>query len=325
MKRLILKSDTARRLPFYLAMEEWAALTLPPDEYFFCWVVEPTVIIGRNQDIGCELDRDYCRRNGIEVCRRRSGGGCVYADRHNIMMSYISPATEVSTTFAAYAARVADMLGALGLAARPSGRNDVEIDGRKVSGNAFYHLPGRSIVHGTLLYDFDPGRMMQAITPSRSKLESRQVQSVAARVTTIRQHLDISMDRLLDHIYATMCDGGSIELTDNDIAAISALEQPYYDPAWIEGRHQQRSVSRRIDRVGELSLSLRTDSNGLISDISLGGDFFGTPDTDTELQRLTGTPADQARLAAAIDDIDTGRIACGLTKHDFLKLLLDTL
>ena len=84
-----------RRLPFYLAAEEWAARVLPPDDYFFAWRVAPTVICGRNQDMAAEVDLDYCRTHGIDVVRRRSGGGCVYADRNNWMFSYITPSDEV--------------------------------------------------------------------------------------------------------------------------------------------------------------------------------------------------------------------------------------
>ncbi|MDE6131459.1 MAG: lipoyltransferase, partial [Muribaculaceae bacterium] len=73
-----------RLLPFYLAAEEWVARELPRDEYFFTWIVDPTVIFGRNQLIDAEVDLEYCRRHGIRTFRRRSGGGCVFADRNNI-------------------------------------------------------------------------------------------------------------------------------------------------------------------------------------------------------------------------------------------------
>ena len=209
MIHLRIDDTTQRRLPFYLAMEEWAAKKLPPADYFFSWQVGPTVIFGRNQCIDKEVNLDYCRRNGIETYRRKSGGGCVFADSHNIMFSYITPSEHVTTTFARYTEMIAGMLRSLGLKAEASGRNDITIEGRKVSGNSFYHVPGRSIVHGTMLYDTDLRHMANAITPSRSKLESKQVQSVAAHITTLSEHLDMGIDEF--HRYAIRY------LTDSEI------------------------------------------------------------------------------------------------------------
>ena len=152
----------ARPLPFHLAMEEHLARNYPDGEYFFMWQVEPTVIFGRCQNPFAEVNLDFCRREGIQTYRRKSGGGCIYADMNNIMFSHVTTSGEVTTTFSRYCRMVADTLRLLGLGAATTGRNDVVIGDRKVSGNAFYHLHGRSIVHGTMLYDADPARMSQA-------------------------------------------------------------------------------------------------------------------------------------------------------------------
>ena len=168
-----LPREDDRTLVFYLAMEEYAAHILGEDDIFFMWQVEPTVIFGRNQLIASEVNVEYCREHGIAFYRRRSGGGCVYADKDNIMFSYITRSDEVQTTFTSYTSAVAAMLRGLGLNATASDRNDVMIDGRKVSGNAFYHIPGRSIVHGTMLFGTNMEHMLNAITPSREKLTSK--------------------------------------------------------------------------------------------------------------------------------------------------------
>ena len=181
-----------RRLTHYLATEEYVARHLDGDEYFFMWQVPPTVIFGRNQLIENEVNLDYCRRHGISTYRRKSGGGCVYADMNNIMFSYITKDENVSLTFSKYITMVADMLRKLGVDATASGRNDIMIGGRKVSGNAFYHIPGRSIVHGTMLYDTDMQNMVGAITPSDEKLVSKGIQSVRQHITLLKDY--ISMD-----------------------------------------------------------------------------------------------------------------------------------
>lgn len=83
MKYIVLPDSKCRKLPFYLAMEEYVANTMPYDS-FFMWQVKPTVIFGRNQVMENEVNLSYCREHGIEVYRRKSGGGCVYADMDNI-------------------------------------------------------------------------------------------------------------------------------------------------------------------------------------------------------------------------------------------------
>ena len=120
MKYVSLSDSTVRRLPFYLAMEEYVARRFD-EEFFFMWQVDPTVIFGRNQLIEREVNIDYCRNNGIAVYRRKSGGGCVFADMSNIMFSYIVSSDDVVTTFSSYTERVAAMLRSLGLNAESTG------------------------------------------------------------------------------------------------------------------------------------------------------------------------------------------------------------
>ena len=184
MKHIVLPDAERRSLAFYLAMEEFVAGKYE-DEAFFVWRVEPTVIIGRNQDLEAEVNLKYCRDRGVHIVRRRSGGGCVYSDLGNIMISYVSSRGDVSAVFDRYLSALTACLCSLGLDAEKSGRNDVLVDGRKVSGNAFHQLPDRSIVHGTLLYDTDMEALEEAIRPPVEKLERHGVASVRQRVRNI--------------------------------------------------------------------------------------------------------------------------------------------
>ena len=133
-----------KRLTYYLAMEEYVARHMESDDYFFMWQVTPTVIFGRNQLIQSEINLEYCRTHGINTFRRKSGGGCVYADKSNIMFSYITHNENVNLTFSKYIGMVVEMLRKLGVPATASGRNDIMIGDRKLSGNALYHL---SLIH----------------------------------------------------------------------------------------------------------------------------------------------------------------------------------
>ena len=262
MKYLSLPHHETRILPFYLAMEEYAARIMGQDDIFFMWQVRPTVIFGRNQLIDNEVNLDYCREHGIEYYRRKSGGGCVFADMNNIMFSYITRSDNVELTYSRYTHAVVAMLRQLGLDASDNGRNDILISGQKVSGNAFYHLPGRSIVHGTMLYDTDMTHITHAITPSKSKLESKGVKSVASRITTVRQHSDIGLEDFKAHVRRTLCDG-EIELDEHDIVEIEQIMQTYLAPEFILGNNPRCNLVKqgRIEGVGELQVSLELNRN----------------------------------------------------------------
>ena len=236
MTYLSLPFEENRRLSFYLAMEEYAARQLNEgDDLFFLWQVQPSVIFGRNQVIENEVNLDYCREHGIQLYRRKSGGGCVYADMSNVMMSYITRSDEVVTTFARYMEMVCQMLRELGLSATSTENNDVLIDGRKVSGNAFYHIPGHSIVHGTMLFDTDMEHMLHAITPPQVKLSKHGVQSVRQRITLLKEHTDISIEDVKYCAIQRLCDQ-ELQLTESDVAAIERLEQEYLSHEFIYGK-----------------------------------------------------------------------------------------
>lgn len=237
MTNLILQDcGAARRLVYYLAMEEYAAEHF--DDAFFIWQVDPTVIFGRNQDMNAEVDVTYCMEHGIQMYRRKSGGGCVFADRGNIMISYIRRCSDVSQLFNEYLERLSSFLHSLGLNAEVSGRNDVLVDGRKVSGNAFSLKPnGVGIVHGTLLYDLDFHTMSSAITPSRAKLSSKGVHSVQQRVLNLKPLLDernMGLDELESSIISYFCTD-CLTLTAEQENEISKIEQGYLDPSFIKG------------------------------------------------------------------------------------------
>ena len=229
MKNVVLPEVKDRSLAFYLAMEEFVAREIE-GEAFFVWRVNPTVIIGRNQDLEAEVNLEYCRDHGVEVVRRKSGGGCVYADMNNIMVSYVSRRGDVSEIFDRYLSGMTECLRSLGLPAEKSGRNDILVSGRKVSGNAFHMLPDRSIVHGTLLYSTDFDALETAIRPPVEKLQRHGVASVRQRVTNLSDHLDPSridsVEALENYLIDYFTDGETV-LTTDDVAQIRRIEDNY--------------------------------------------------------------------------------------------------
>lgn len=225
MKNVVLTDDNERSLAFRLAMEEYVAASVEGDA-FFVWRVSPTVIIGRNQVLEAEVNLDYCRHHGVKVVRRKSGGGCVYSDKGNIMISYISRRGDVAEVFDRYLTALTSCLCSLGLEAEKSGRNDILVGGRKVSGNAFHQLPDRSIVHGTLLYDTDFDALEEAIRPPVEKLQRHGVASVRQRVGNLKDCLShqtvSSIENLERYITDYFCDEESV-LPAESYAQIEAL------------------------------------------------------------------------------------------------------
>lgn len=229
MKNIVLPDNKERSLVFYLAMEDFVAKSIE-GEAFFVWRVAPTVIIGRNQDLEAEVNMEFCRTHDVRVVRRKSGGGCVYSDMGNVMVSYISRRGDVSEIFERYLDAMADCLSSVGVEAIKSGRNDILVQGRKISGNAFHQLPDRSIVHGTLLYDTDFDALEESIRPPVEKLERHGVASVRQRVGNLRTFLDSavipSVEALENAVVAYFCDG-EVLLSEDDIARIEEMAAAY--------------------------------------------------------------------------------------------------
>lgn len=230
--QLITLPFSERRLSFFLAMEEYLARHVHEDDLFIMWQVRPSVIFGRHQVMENEVNMGFCREHNIEVYRRKSGGGCVYADMDNVMMSYITSGDDVQFVFHRFMNMLVFLLRKLGVEATVSGRNDVMIGDRKVSGTAFYHLPGRCIVHGTMLYDTNIEYMMGAITPSKEKMASKGIQSVRQRITLLKDHIDLTLEEFKTFVAHALCDGER-PLTSSEIAGIEELEQTYLDKEFI--------------------------------------------------------------------------------------------
>jgi lipoic acid synthetase/lipoate-protein ligase A len=292
------------------------------DDCFFMWQVEPTVIFGRNQVIEAEVNLEYCREHGIATFRRKSGGGCVYADMSNIMFSYITRDEQVNFTFNRYINLVALMLCKLGIDAKTSGRNDILIDGRKVSGNAFYHIPGHSIVHGTMLFDTNMENMVGAITPSDEKLVSKGVKSVRQHIALLKDYTDLTIGEFKEFVKSTLCNR-ELVLTEQDIAAVEAIEEEYLSESFIVGNNPTYSTIRRqrVEGVGELEVRMQVKGSR-IKDINLVGDYFLVGDLDALLRRLRGVRLEREALSQALPQ-HLEDIILHLRRDDLIDLLAE--
>lgn len=219
MKYISLPTNETRRLSFYLAMEEFVARRLDESDAFFMWQVEPSVIYGRNQVVENEVNLDYCREHGIEVFQRKSGGGCVYADKDNLMLSYVTNEENVGFAFNRFVNMVLLVLRKMGIKATGTSHNDIMIGDRKLCGTACRKTSKGCIVHSTLLYDTNMEHMLNAITPGPEKLEKKGIQSVRQRITLLKDYTSLSLKEVKMLIRDTLCVGERM-LTEEEIGEI---------------------------------------------------------------------------------------------------------
>lgn len=248
---ILIHLPSGKRLVWYLAAEEYFAKNIQTLQQgfgkgaenakdicglFFTWIVTPTVIFGRHQVMQNEVNVAFCQTNGIAMYRRKSGGGCVYADEGNLMISYISPSSHSEQVFQNYLDRMSDCLRRMGYDAVKSTHNDIMVGEYKVSGNACFALPNATIVHGTMLYDVNFEMLQQSITPSQEKLAKHGVQSVRQRVKNLKNIANAldwqSTQALAQKIKEFWCNQTYIP-TEKDLQEIDKIEQEYLDPAFI--------------------------------------------------------------------------------------------
>lgn len=324
MKYILLpKPDTIHQLPFYFAVEEYVARHYTNDDYFMGWRVNPTVMLGRNQLIDNEVNTDYCKEHKIDIFRRKSGGGCIYADKGCIQFSYISRAVNANEAFAQYMHRMVELLRGLNINAQLSGRNDILIDDTKVSGCAFYQLSNRSVLHNSLLFDTQLDHLSNALTPAKEKLQSKGVASVRQRVTNVATYTQLDILAFMDYVRQEMCGKEVIELTEEDMKGIAEIEKELSSDDFVYGKNPKYSLVRkhRFEGVGTLEAHIELKNN-IIGSINMVGDYFLLGDIDHDfLSLLKGCEFTREAVEERLDGIDLSTIIRGLKLRQFLRLL----
>lgn len=324
MKYIIIpERKTTPQLPFYFAVEEYVARTYTDDDYFMAWRVEPTVMLGRNQLTENEVNIDYCKRNGIHIFRRKSGGGCIYADKGCMQFSYISFAENVNHAFVEYMQGIADMIKSLGINTELSGRNDILVEGKKVAGSAFYRLKGRSVLHNSLLFSTELEHLSQTLTPSKEKLQSKGVASVSQRVGNVGNHTDLSIEAFMDYVRKYMCGDEVLELTADDMKHIEEIEKELASDDFTYGKNPKYTEVRkkRFADVGTIQAHIELKNQKIVN-INLMGDYFLSGDLDRELlDLLHGVDFTREAVGKAIESVEMGNVIRNFTTERFLRLL----
>ncbi|HEX6923125.1 MAG TPA: lipoate--protein ligase [Bacillales bacterium] len=315
-----------------LGIEEYILKHLDPNEtYLFFYSMEPSIIVGKNQNTLEEINTEYVRENAVNVVRRLSGGGAVYNDEGDLSFSFITKDDGKSFhNYEKFTEPVIRALQKLGVNAELSGRNDIEVDGKKVSGNAQFSTKGRMFSHGTLMFDVNLDNVQAALNPNPEKIESKGVKSVRSRVTNIREHLAEDMDiqefkkTLLKYIFEVddVADVPEYKLTDDDwheIHEIIATRYKNWD--WNFSKSPKFNV-KHSQRFSAGTIDVRLQVNkGVIEEATIFGDFFGVGDVEDVEERLVGTRYEHEDLEKALSDIDTSHYFGNITEDEFLKML----
>ncbi len=221
-----------------LAIEEYFLTALPERAaMLYLWQNEKTIVIGRNQSARRECDVAALSADGGRLARRLSGGGAVYHDPGNLNFTFFLRSGDYDV------ARQCGVLlaaaRALGIDAELSGRNDLTVDGRKFSGNAYYRRGDRHYHHGTLMIGVDIEKMQKYLLVSDEKLKGKGVASVRSRVVNLREARgDITVARVREALKTAFCAEYAAPLAPlptPDEAAVAALTRKYSSDEWLYG------------------------------------------------------------------------------------------
>ncbi|MGG0644181.1 lipoate--protein ligase [Sporosarcina gallistercoris] len=314
-----------------LAIEEYILNTMDTDEdsYLLFYINEPSIIIGKNQNTVEEIDTEYVDANGIHVVRRLSGGGAVYHDKGNLNFSFITKDDGQSfRNFKKFTEPVVEALAKMGVKAELLGRNDLLVDGKKVSGNAQFATQGRMFSHGTLMFDTEIEEVVNALRVKKDKIESKGIKSIRSRVTNISEHMDKTMTieefrmEILKSIFGGEENIQYKELTEEDWKNIHQLsEERYANWDWNYGRSPKCNVqhSHRFP-VGSIDVRLQVEK-GTIHEVHIFGDFFGIGSVTEIEERLVNCQYDRESITAAVSTLDIPKLLGGITQEEFVNLI----
>ncbi|KHD45149.1 lipoate--protein ligase [Streptococcus hongkongensis] len=328
MKYIVNKSNN----PAYnIALEAYVFRELTSeDEIFILWINEPAIIIGKHQNTIQEINKEYTDEHGIHVCRRLSGGGAVYHDLNNLNYTIISNKSEEGAfDFKTFSQPVIATLADLGVKAEFTGRNDLEIDGKKFCGNAQAYYKGRMMHHGCLLFDVDMSVLGDALKVSKDKIESKGIKSVRARVTNILNELPEKItvnefsDKILEKMKETYPDMTEYVLSEDELAKIQESADTQFGTwDWTYGKAPEYTIERNVRYPAGKINTFANVQQSVIKDIKIYGDFFGIKDVDDIEQLLIGTKYEYKDVLEKLQTIDIAQYFSRITVEEIAKAIV---
>jgi len=312
-----------------LAIEEHLVRNLNVEgDILLFYINEPSIIIGRNQNTLEEINYPYVEEHHIHVIRRLSGGGAVYHDHGNLNFSFINAnGKEFLHNFKKFTAPVVKVLNSMGVPAEMTGRNDIVVEERKISGNAQYAIGSKLVSHGTLLFNSDLSTVSNALNVKIEKIESKGIKSVRSRVANISEYLQDQMDilefreRVKDGILAE-ANNGEYHLTNEDWDQIQRISRDRYQQwDWNFGRSPKFNVQKtQRFPFGQIDARIEVQ-NGAIEQVKFFGDFLGLRDVADVEHRLVGTRYDRPHIQAALEGIELKDYLGGFTAEELATFL----
>lgn len=296
-----------------LAVEEYILkhLNVDHEDYFLFYINGPSIIIGKNQNTSEEVNLKYVEENGIDVVRRLSGGGAVYHDEGNLNFSFITKDDGNSfNNYKKFTQPIVDALRNLGVEAELTGRNDIQVGERKISGNAQFTTRGRMFSHGTLMFNSNIEEVVNSLNVSEEKMRSKGIKSVRSRVANITEFLEheMEMEQFVEALLHSIYDGEQPEryvLRDEDWEIVHDIsKERYANWDWNFGKSPKFDVeSKRRFPIGTIDVRLNVNK-GTITEAKIYGDFFGVGDIQDVEQALVGTRFERAAIREQLMQLD---------------------
>lgn len=313
---------------FNLASEEYILREFE-DDCFMLWRNKPSIIIGKNQNTLSEINMEYVKINSIPVVRRLSGGGAVFHDLGNLNFTFTSNNRDKDfNDFRRFTQPIIDVLKKISIDADFSGRNDITIDGKKISGNAQYSIKHRMLHHGTLLFSSAIADISAALNVKESKFEGKRVKSVSSRITNISSYLNCPLDimefkdLIMDHVKNTDKNGIIYDFTDKDKANIQKLtDEKYSTWEWNFGGSPKYTYENEKKLQCGMVEAFLDVKKGIISSVKIYGDFFGMEDISSLEAVLSGVRHNESDVREALSSIDIERYISGITIDDLLSVM----